>query len=406
MTRIAALSLLALSLVLAVCADAGALTVGLGDQDPSAFADPRLRALRLKVARIVVPWDAATSEPAAVQAQLDAIRAAGMTAHVAFEHRRSDRCPGNPCVVPTAGEYRAAVAAFHARFPQVTTFTTWNEANHQSQPVAARPEAVAGYYAQLRAVCPACTVVAGDVLDSGSYVRWLQRFRAAATGDPRLWGLHNYGDATYGTTTGTDAVLGAVVGTLWIEETGGIVTLRNAAGRTTLAVSEPRAAAAIDQAFAIARTRPRIARMYVYQWQAGSDDRFDAGLARPDGGLRPSYTRLAADLAALPAAAPALTWKARWSQAVRGRLVLRATCRAADRRCTGTVVVSLRGHRLATRRYVTAAAHPDATLRIAVRRAIRVRARAAARRPLTLAVRPSRPAGARATTVLQLARPA
>ena len=53
-----------------------------------------------------------------MQAWLDAVAAAGMTPHVAFEHRRSDRCPGSPCVVPSRSEYRAAVAAFHARFPQ------------------------------------------------------------------------------------------------------------------------------------------------------------------------------------------------------------------------------------------------------------------------------------------------
>lgn len=124
-------------------ASAGALTVGIGDQQPSAFVDGRLRALGLRVARLTVPWDAAATEPAAVQSWLDAVAAAGMTPHVAFEHRRSDRCPASPCVVPSRSEYRAAVAAFHARFPQVTTFTTWNEANHQSQPVASRPEAVA-----------------------------------------------------------------------------------------------------------------------------------------------------------------------------------------------------------------------------------------------------------------------
>jgi hypothetical protein len=207
-------------------ASAGALTVGIGDQQPSAFADGRLRALGLRVARLTVPWDAAATEPAAVQSWLDAVAGAGMTPHVAFEHRRSDRCPGSPCVVPSRSEYRAAVAAFHARFPQVTTFTTWNEANHQSQPVASRPEAVAGFYEALVSVCPSCTVVAGDVLDSGSYVCWLQRFRAATALSPQLWGLHNYGDTTYGTTTGTDAVLAAVPGKLWIEETGGIVTLR------------------------------------------------------------------------------------------------------------------------------------------------------------------------------------
>jgi hypothetical protein len=388
---------------------AWALTVGIGDQRPAAYGDARLRALGLKVARIVVPWDAATSEPATVQAQLDAIAAAGMQPHVAFEHERGTRCPSSPCVAPTAAAYRAGVAAFHARFPQVTTFTTWNEANHQSQPVASRPETVAGYYAQLKAVCPSCTIVAGDVVDSGSYVRWLQRFRAAASGDPRLWGLHNYGDVTYGTTSRTDAALAVVPGTLWLEETGGIVTLRDAAGRTTLAASETRAAAAIDRAFAIARARPRIARMYVYQWQAGAADRFDAGLMRPDGTARPSYARLVAGLAALPGGtgqATALRWTAAWSKQAPGRLVLRVTCRAADRVCRGTVVVRLRGHRLASRAYRTAARSGTAALRITVSRAIRRRARAAASRPLTLAVRPSRPAGARTTTVLKLARPA
>jgi hypothetical protein len=206
---------------LAAPASADALTVGIGDQQPSAFSDGRLRALGLRVARLTVPWDAATTEPSAVQSWLDAVAAAGMT--------------------------------------------------------------------------PQCTVVAGDVLDSGSYVRWLQRFRAASALQPQLWGLHNYGDTTYGTTSGTDAVLAAVPGKLWIEETGGIVTLRNAAGRSTLASDETRAATAIDRAFAIARARPRVTRMYVYQWRASALDRFDSGLVRPDGSPRPSYTRVVRD---------------------------------------------------------------------------------------------------------------
>jgi hypothetical protein len=32
--------------------------------------------------------------------------------------------------------------------------------------------------------------------------------------------------------------------------------------------------------------------MYVYQWRASALDRFDSGLVRPDGSLRPSYTRV------------------------------------------------------------------------------------------------------------------
>jgi hypothetical protein len=87
-----------------------------------------------------------------------------------------------------------------------------------------------------------------NVLDSGSYLRWLQRFGAAATTTPQLWGLHDYGDVNRGDTAGIDGVLATVPGALWIEETGGIVSLRNAAGRLTFAQGEDAAATAIDRA--------------------------------------------------------------------------------------------------------------------------------------------------------------
>jgi hypothetical protein len=420
MRRALALAAVALAGLAASPAAALALTVGLGDQKAAVFSDARLRALHLGVARLIVPWDAATTEPAAVQGWLDAVAAAGMQPHVAFEHRRADRCPGSPCLIPTRAQYRAAVAAFHARFPQVRVFTTWNEANHESQPVSGAPEAVAGYYEELTSICPACTVVAGDVLDSGSYVRWLQRFEAATSTDPQLWGLHNYADATYGRTTGTDAVLATVPGQLWIEETGGIVTLRNSAGRETLTSSEPRAAAAIDQAFAIARTRSRITRMYVYQWQAAALDRFDAGLLRPDGTPRPSYDRLVADLAALPvattSATPTLRWSATWSKLAPRRLVVRVRCAAAAGRCSGRVALTVRtartaaraatSHRLAVRAYRTTSARTGATWRLKIGPALRRRLRAAAVRRLAITVTPALPAGARATTTLTLRRPA
>jgi hypothetical protein len=149
-----------------------------------------------------------------------------MAPHVAFEHLATDRCPGQPCAAPTAGQHGAAIRRFVVRFPQVRNYTTWNEANHASQPVAADPEAVARYHDALRGACPACTIVAGDVLDSGSYRRWLQHFLRASTTTPRLWGLHDYGDVTYGATTGVDTVLATVPGRLWIEETGGLVVIR------------------------------------------------------------------------------------------------------------------------------------------------------------------------------------
>jgi len=126
-----------------------------------------------------------------VQAWLSAVAAAGVSPPVAFEHARETRCADAPCSAPSRAAYGQAVRAFIARFPSVRTYTTWNEANHRSQPVAFRPELVAGYYEALGVACPECTVVAGDVLDSGSYVDWIRRFRASTGRHPRLWGLHN-----------------------------------------------------------------------------------------------------------------------------------------------------------------------------------------------------------------------
>jgi hypothetical protein len=259
---------LTLALLLAVLAalivqpsPAGAFEAGIADQKAAIFSDSRIQALHVRYARLIVPWNAATSEPASVQAWLDATAAQGMAPHVAFEHLRTDNCPYGRCTAPTPTQYRSAIDAFLARFPQVRTFTVWNEVNHQSQPVRNRPDLVAQYYQQLTAACPGCTVVAGDVLDSGNYVGWLQQFLSYFSSPPQLWGIHNYGDVGRGTMTNTDAVLSTVPGTLWMEETGGIVQLRGGlSGGGSVAAAEAQAAASIDQAFAIARSRPRIGR--------------------------------------------------------------------------------------------------------------------------------------------------
>ena len=388
-------ALAAILALLGPAATAHAVAVGLADQQPGSYADPRVRALGLRYARLTVPWDAATSEPEAVQAWLAAVDAAGMTPHVAFEHLATDRCPGRPCTTPTAAQYGAAIRRFVARFPQVTTYTTWNEANHATQPVADDPEAVARYYDALRSACPGCTIVAGDVLDSGSYRQWLERFLRASTTTPRLWGLHDYGDVTYGHTTGVDTVLTTVPGKLWIEETGGLVSLRDSSGRQTLAVDEATAARAIDRAFAIAAANPRVARTYVYQWKANALDRFDAGLLRPDGTARPSYAALARDLAAQAA----LRWKATWSTKRPRRLLLRVTCAATDRVCRGRVTVTIAGHRVGVRAYRTSARHPTAGLHLDVSRTLR------RKRRIALVVRPSRPAFATHTLALTVTTP-
>ncbi len=424
MRRTRLLALVAAAAALAPAATAGAAVIGLADQNASAYADGRLRALKLPAARLVVPYDAATSQPQLVATWLAAVHAAGMQPHVAFEHLKANGCPGEPCVVPSRAQYGAAVRAFIARFPQVRIYTTWNEANHESQPVSGRPEMVAAYYEELKGACATCAVVAGDVLDSGGYIRWLERFQQATDSDPQLWGLHNYGDVTYATTEGTDAVLRTVEGQLWIEETGGIVVLRNSAGRVTLSFNEARAAASIDRAFAIAAARPRITRMYVYHWQSGPASRFDAGLIRPDGSLRPSYAAMQRGIAGQPAASattPAATtstlkWTATWSKAQPAYLLLRARCTTSGGRCRGKVAVKLRTRRTArsaarvatvgkTRTYGTSSSKPVQTLHVRVSKALRRRLRASSTRQLRLTVRPTTPSGSAATITLKLAKP-
>lgn len=413
------LAAVGLALMAAPATPAAALSFGIGEQAPAAFADGRLRALDLQHARLIVPWDAATTQPASVQTWLDATAAAGLTPHVAFNHRTADRCPWQPCVIPTREQFAQAFARFRASFPAVTTYTVWNEANHNVQPVRHSPETVAGFYDDMRVACPSCTIVAGDVLDSGtSFVRWLQRFEAASTTRPRLWGLHNYGDATEGGTENTDAVLAALPGELWIEETGGILTLRSASGRTTLQTTEHDQARAVTHAFTLARARPRIGRMYLYQWRAEAHHRFDSGLLRPDGTDRPALA--AARLQLRPVTPPVptdaateeasqeveatppdetvtgdlpaqVTWRVRWSGRGRSsKLALTARCAAA---CAGTVRVTLRtrarsgraaAHAIRTRTYRVRPARRAQTLRLAVpARALRA-ARTARSRKLVL----------------------
>ena len=260
--------------------------------------------------------------------------------------RAASVCPASPCTLPSRAAYAAAFTAFARAGRRSRTFTAWNEANHSSQPTAGRPDAAAAYYDESVRACPSCTIVAGDVLDAGDFISWLREFQSATTTNPQLWGVHNYGDVTYGQTSGTDAVLATVPGRLWVEETGGIVVLRNSRGQVTLRSDESRAASAIDGAFEIAKDRSRIDRVYIYHWRAGAFDRFDAGLVRPDGSTRPSYDSLRRSLGAVapPAVrhATAIRWTARWANRARTRISLHGACSPVGTTCTGRVRPRLR----------------------------------------------------------------
>jgi hypothetical protein len=200
------------------------------------------------------------------------------------------------------GQYTAALRAFRAKYPWIRTIQPWNEANHQSQPTGRNPKRAAQYYNAVRLNCRGCTITAADVLDSPNLKRWLPAFLKTAQGKPRLWGLHNYTDTNRFRSAGTRAMLKLVKGQVWLTETGGIVAFTTSSGKVALRHDEKRARRAIDFLFKLARTSPRITRVYVYQWRkTAPGDRFDAGLVAPDNAPRASLSALRRQLGLPPA---------------------------------------------------------------------------------------------------------
>jgi hypothetical protein len=267
-------------------AAAAAPMTGISDNSPELLDAPAFRALNIDAVRLVVPWDAA-ERPGRWDASLARAQAFGADVLVAFDHAESDRCPGAPCVLPSIERYEQAIAAFLRAHPSVRTITAWNEPNHGSQPTAPAPAAAAAYYDATRRVCPTCTVVAGDLLDGAPMASYLAEYKSALVTTPAVWGLHDYHDATYFQSTGIDAMSRATTGPIWLTETGGIVSLTS--GTSSLPYDERRAADGVSWVYQLADRRPRIARVYLYQWQGDPTNGFDSGLVGYDGTPRPGY---------------------------------------------------------------------------------------------------------------------
>jgi hypothetical protein len=295
------LPLLVSSLMLAwfaVLAPAQAAPViGIGDQNAPMFTSPFFQQLDVQVSRIIISYDAVllgTPEVNAVDAWMAAARRAGVKPLVALNASRGcfdgvGVVKSSACRLPSVKRYRRAFRAFRTRYPDVADVSPWNEANHRSQPTDLRPDRAADYYRVARADCRGCTIVAADILDEPGMVTWMKGFRAAlrraGTPTPRLWGLHNYQDVNNGTTSGTRRMLRIVPGTIWVTETGGIVNL----GKHR-PFSPTRAAKATSFMFALAKSSPRIKRLYIYNWTgAPRQARFDAGLVDFRGKPRPAF---------------------------------------------------------------------------------------------------------------------
>ena len=275
---------------------------GVSEQGTAMFTDPCFRAFGIRTARLVAPWDAIDTEAAWLDAWLGAAAGARVEPLVVFNRARGSRCPHDPCELPDVASYEAAVGRFLARYPWVHVITPWNEPNHHGEPTFRDAAAAAAYYGAVRRACPACTIVAGDVLDTGNMLRWLAAYEAALPEAPAVWGLHNYHDTTHHLADGLESFLHAVAGDVWLTETGGIVELRNGSGRVTHPYDEQRAANGVRHAFALARAHAaRVRRVYIYNWQDDPNGYFTSGLLDASGRARPAFFVFGDELAQLAA---------------------------------------------------------------------------------------------------------
>lgn len=314
-SRLLALVALLLAVGLAA-APARAVDLGVSDSDASTFADRWWAGLHVDRARVVVPYDVATTtgtagtqRRASFESYLRGATAAGVSVLVAFGPSADVRAPdtGDP-VAPTADEFAAAFQAFRARYPSVATIAPWNEPNNRDAtgyPLGSNPQLAAGYWLRAKQVCPSdCTLVAGDFAGAvgDPYVDAYQAELAANGAVPGVWAFHAYSDVNrYQVVGASDApitrwFLGKLKGPwagsrVWIDEVG--ARWRDASGLVWGDASQRDSASLL---LGLATLDPRIEAIYYYNFanQCGTPSRCpvqDRGLVSPSplNGQPPDY---------------------------------------------------------------------------------------------------------------------
>ncbi|HEX2087768.1 MAG TPA: hypothetical protein VHF89_18935, partial [Solirubrobacteraceae bacterium] len=217
---------------------------------------------------------------------LDRTRVLGVEPVIAFGRHWG---PRGGRELPGLSRYRWAFRRFREAHPDVTTFIPWNEPNHPKQPTWKRPDMAGRFYNAMRAECAACTLVAGDVLDTPGMTRYTEKYQRMLRERPRVWGMHNYGDAYGRKSTATRQMLRITSGDLWLTETGGVV--RRPRGRTGVPMRRllREQAGATRYVLRLAVSQPRIKRVYLYQWAAVDDAPWDSALLTSGRRLRPAF---------------------------------------------------------------------------------------------------------------------
>jgi hypothetical protein len=269
---------------------------GIGDERTQMFGDPHWKQLHTRIARYIVPFDAAVHSYSLDKAKLwiKAAESQHIQILIAFYHSEY-----SPTKLPSVAQYQHDVQKFVKLFPKVRQYQSWNEANRGNiRGVLASPSASAAarYYQALIRVCRGCTAIGLDVLDANDIsptLRYISEFKREIgklrTVMPKIWGLHNYSDLNRLQSFRTRELGRALGGQVWLSETGGLVKFggafpnRNGSGLT-------RAAKVLGYMFNVAASQTRIKRLYIYDWTGGNaSTRFDAGLTDNHHVPRPGY---------------------------------------------------------------------------------------------------------------------
>ena len=283
-------------------ATAGAVVIGIGDNSPAMFSDPRFGALDITTARYTIPWDVVTrradrGDLAAFRAWLAGAQEAHVSPLISFGADFT-----NPAAnyVPTVSQYKSAVKAFLKDFPQVKLYTAWNEPDFSYRTLARNPSLAANYFNSLYEMCRGCTVLAGDVYlpttgaatidhSVATLGPWLKAYVKGLHHRPAGWALHDYTEVRARNTSQLRTLMSLTSGPIWLDETGGVLRRGHWQYRNQSA-----AAAARDEQYLLGLTKRfhRIARIYHYQWDANPLAGWDSGLIAPNGQTRPAYTVL------------------------------------------------------------------------------------------------------------------
>jgi len=266
--------------------------VGIADQKDDMFFDPRFATLGITRARLAIGWDALSSrwQVEQLDAWLQGARSAGVEPLISFMHSRTNRRK-----VPSPERLKYEFRRFRQRYPWVTTFATWNEANHCGEPLCHRPTLAAAYYRALRKECPSCTILAPELLDMPNMRSWVRDFNRKLGYSPKIWGLHNYVEANRFKTRRLRQLLRiAPRSQVWLTETGGLVRRDN--GSKTVIPEGPRHAGEVTRFIfdRILPRNPRITRVYLYHWNSESRKAsWDSALITPGGRERSAMFVLA-----------------------------------------------------------------------------------------------------------------